>query len=87
MVGELAPRFETSDLAQIAPATRGRCCLPCTGRNGGVKIYPNLALGHACSRDIACLHKWGRDELNIYDAEDDEDMDAIMKALDEATAE
>lgn len=31
--------------------------------------------------------KWGQDELNIYGAEDDEDMDAIMKALDQATAE
>lgn len=31
--------------------------------------------------------KWGQDELNIYGAEDDEDMDAIMRALDEATAE
>lgn len=80
--------FETSNLAQIAPATRAvfarvqarTTVCGCTS----IWRWPTRLRALYLARMNG---EWGQDELNIYGAEDDEDMEAIMKALDEATAE
>ncbi len=49
--------------------------------------YKWVVIGESNSSTVVSMDRWSQSDKNVYGAEDDDDMDAIMRALDQAMAD